>query len=342
MRLAKETPLRIAYLVPASGISGGQRVVFTQARELARRGHVVTLVCPEPQPDWFPLGSARWEQSSFDSSPALAQAQIRIATFWTTVASAVDRSAGPVFHLCQGYEASFSFYAGDRERIRAAYAMPTRKLVVAPHLVEQLEREGYSPVTLIGQVFDPTEFPAFPGRRFDNDPPEVLLVGTFEADVKGVKEALEAIFMLRERGARLRLRRVSTSPPALEEPAPGPDDRHDVCLSPAAMAGAYQAADILIGPSHPEEGFGLPALEALSSGLPCLLSDTPGHRFIARNAAAYFPMGDAKALADALAGLLEDPSAREALSRQGPLEAPRFSTRAVVDRLLLEFRRARA
>jgi glycosyltransferase involved in cell wall biosynthesis len=307
---------------------------------LARRGHSVTVVCPDPPPDWFDLGSARWEQSPFASSIALTRAEIRVATFWTTVEPAIAGAVGPVFHLCQGYEASFSFYAKDRDRIHAAYALPTRKLVVAPHLLEQLTRDGHSPLSLIGQVFEPAEFPPSPGRRFDKDVPEVLVVGPLEADVKGIRETLEAVLAVRKRGGRFGLRRISTTPPSDEERALGIASRHDLSLSPVEMARAYQAADLLIGPSHPQEGFGLPVLEALSSGLPCLLSDTPGHRFIAGEAAAYFAVGDARALAEALAGLLGNPSNRQELSRRGPFEARRFSTGAVVDRLLLEFRKS--
>jgi glycosyltransferase involved in cell wall biosynthesis len=170
--------------------------------------------------------------------------------------------------------------------------------------------------------------------------PAILLVGTFEADVKGIRESLEALAMARARGLKFRLRRISTTPPAEEERALRLAEEHRVGLLPREMSAAYRSSDLLIGPCHPEEGFGLPVLEALSSGLPVLLSDTPGHRHIAREAAAYFPCGDAPALARALESLLADPARRRRLSALGPAEAGRFQTAAVVDRLLEEFERA--
>lgn len=332
----------VAYLVPESGISGGQRVIFQQAEGLARRGVAVTLVCPSPPPDWFPLAAAAWEQSEFAASAALARAEVRVATFWTTVAPAVLGARGPVFHLCQGYEGDLSFYAALREPIRGAYARPTRKLAVAPHVAERLEQEGYGPVGMIGQAFDAEEFPPLATRRFDPPAPSILLVGTFEADVKGIRESLAALAAARAQGVSFRLRRVSTTPPAPEEEALGLADEHRVGLLPREMSAAYRSSDLLIGPCHPEEGFGLPVLEALSSGLPVLLSDTPGHRHIAREAAAYFPCGDAVALSAAVASLLADPIRRERLSALGPAEAARFRTADVVDRLLEEFARAGA
>ncbi|HEY7114302.1 MAG TPA: glycosyltransferase family 4 protein [Thermoanaerobaculia bacterium] len=332
--------MRVAYLAPESGIAGGQRVIFQQAEGLARRGLSVAIVAPAPAPDWFPLRRARWEHADFARSRELPAADVRVATFWTTVAPALRGARGPVFHLCQGYEADHSFNAAQHDAIRAAYAQPTRKLAITPFLAERLDREGFGPAAFIGQAFDAEEFPPPPARRFDAAAPVVLVVGPFEADVKGVREALEALADLRARGVPFRLRRVSATPPPEEETAFGLSERYDVRLPPREMAAAYREADLLIGPCHPEEGFGLPVLEALSSGLPVLLSDTPVHRLVARAAASYFPTGDARALAAALEALLPDPARRRALSEAAPAEARRFRTEDVVERLLEEFGRS--
>jgi len=329
--------VKVAYLAPESAIAGGQRVIFQQAEGLAKTGETVSVVSPSPRPDWFRLEAAGWEESEFDRSRVLAEADVRVATFWTTVAPAVAGARVPVYHLCQGYEADLSFYAALSDEIRAAYRAPTRKLAVAPHVAERLVEEGYGPVVLVGQTFDAREFPPARDRRFDAATPTILLVGTYEADVKGIRETLEALSALRSTGARFRLRRISTTAPAAEEIALGLADSHDRNLKPADMAAAYRSADLLIGPCHPEEGFGLPVLEALSTGLPVLLSDTPGHRDIAREAAEYFACGDAASLASALARLLPDASRRRELSGHGPLEASRFRTANVVDRLVEEF-----
>jgi glycosyltransferase involved in cell wall biosynthesis len=332
--------VKIAYLVPESGISGGQRVIFQQAEELAARALDVTLVSPSPLPIWFPLRRACWQEAEFSDSPALRDADVRVATFWTTVAAAVCGARGPVFHLCQGYEADFSFYARERDAIRAAYAQPTRKLAVAPHVAERLRREGHAGVAMIGQAFDPKVFPPAPDRRFDAASPTILLVGSYQADVKGIPEALEALAEARREGISFELWRISATPLEKREQVLGLASRHDVGLLPGEMSAAYRSADLFLGPNHAEEGFGLPALEALSSGLPALLSDTPGHRHIARDAADYFTVGDASALLSGLRAVLADPERRRRLSRAGPEEVVRFRTADVADRLVAEFRAA--
>ncbi len=106
------------------------------------------------------------------------------------------------------------------------------------------------------------------------------------------------------------------------------------------MPFAYRAADLFLGPARPEEGFGLPVLEALASGLPCLLSDTPGHREIAGEAAEYFPDGDPEGLADALSRL-SLPAARARATTEGPRAAARFDAADVAANLEAAFERAR-
>ena len=323
-------PLRIAYLLESTALSGGAKVVGLQAEALARRGHRVAVVSPQPASRWFAPGPAHVELSAFRDSRELPQADVRVATFWTTVAPALEGSRGPVFHLCQGYEADFTFYADSRAAIEEAYARPTRKLTISETLAGSLSRKGYAPVTNVGQAFDGRSF--FPGPDRNGVTPYVLLVGPYEADVKGISIALTGLALWRSRGGVFRLRRVSTHPPGEAERASGLVDEYHHTLSPDRMPYAYRASDVFLGPSRPQEGFGLPVLEALASGLPCLLSDTPGHREIAGEAAWYFIDGDPESLAAALPGVLTR-SARARAREEGPKAASRYDAASVAEKL---------
>ena len=334
--------LRIAYLLESTEVSGGVKVVLQQAEALARRGHRAAVVSPGMQPGWFAMSRARFERSSFRESRELAEADIRVATFWTTVAPAIDGARGPVFHLCQGYEGAFSFYAHRREEIEAAYGASTRKLAVSKALASKLEDLGFGPVVNVGQTFDGRDFfPAPESRAVSGRVPSVLLVGPYEADVKGIGIGLEGLRIWRERGGVFRLRRVSTHPLSTEEKAAALGGEYHHGLSPQRMPFAYRACDIFLGPNRPEEGFGLPVLEALACGLPCLLSDTPGHREIAGEAAWYFPDGDPEGLAAALPGVVTG-EARARARVEGPRAASRFDAARVAANLESAFERALA
>jgi glycosyltransferase involved in cell wall biosynthesis len=183
----------------------------------------------------------------------------------------------------------------------------------------------------VGQAFDGAPFRPGPARAAA-DPPAILLVGAFEADVKGIGVALEGLSIFQRRGGGFSLRRVSTFAPTEAEMAFGLADEYHHVLPPDRMPFAYRASDLFLGPSRPEEGFGLPVLEALSCGVACLLSDTPGHREIAGDAALYFADGDPESLAAKLPEALEEP-ARERARVEGPRAAARFDVAGVAERL---------
>lgn len=330
--------MRIAYLLESGELFGGNKVILMQAEALAKRGHHVTVVSPEAAPDWFPLMRAHFERSSFRDSPALAASEVRVATFFRTVPSALAGARGPVFHLCQGYEGEITFYREIWSEIADVYRLPTRKLAVSGVLADRLTRAGFGPVVDVGQAFDATAF--FPGPpRPAADPPVVLVVGPLEIDFKGVDVALRGLQAFRRDGGRFRLRRVSYFPPGEAERSYGLADEYHHRLAPERMPFAYRASDVYVGASRLEEGFGLPSLEALACGIPALLSDVPGQREIGGDAARYFRDGDSTSLAAALPDLLSA-EAREHARTAGPAAAARFDTARVAERLEAAFRDA--
>ncbi len=101
------------------------------------------------------------------------------------------------------------------------------------------------------------------------------------------------------------------------------------------MAGWYAAADVLAFPSV-KEGFGLAALEAMSAGLPVVTTDLEAFRewLVADREALVVPVGDAEALATALARVLDDAALRESLVTNGRRLAERYSWDASAQRHL--------
>ncbi len=77
-----------------------------------------------------------------------------------------------------------------------------------------------------------------------------------------------------------------------------------------AIPAVYQAADIFVAPSNWDEPFGLTVAEAMSSGLPCIVSKRGGIPEAAAEAALYFTPPNPGQIADHLQSLLTNPQAR--------------------------------
>ncbi len=106
-------------------------------------------------------------------------------------------------------------------------------------------------------------------------------------------------------------------------------------LDDHALRDAYRQADVLVLPSR-HEGFGFPVVEAMACGTPVVCSDIPVLREIAGDAAAFAPLDQPAALAQAILSALTDGPRRAAMIAKGLAQAARFTwERAAHDTLAL-------
>jgi glycosyltransferase involved in cell wall biosynthesis len=103
----------------------------------------------------------------------------------------------------------------------------------------------------------------------------------------------------------------------------------------------YAEADVFVFPSL-VESFGHPLVEAMAAGLPIVASDVRIHREICGDAATYFPLFSAEALAATLHRLMERAPEREELAVRGRARVSQFLWEDHVARLLDVLRRAAA
>jgi glycosyltransferase involved in cell wall biosynthesis len=73
------------------------------------------------------------------------------------------------------------------------------------------------------------------------------------------------------------------------------------------------------------EGFGIPALEALSAGVPSAVTARSALPEVVGDAALLFDPTDVDAMADSIEGLLEDRTLAARLREAGPKQAAKFS-----------------
>jgi glycosyltransferase involved in cell wall biosynthesis len=95
-------------------------------------------------------------------------------------------------------------------------------------------------------------------------------------------------------------------------------------VTDAELLRLYRTCAVFALPSL-YEGFGLPLLEAMACGAPCIASDDPALVEVSGGAALHFPRGDATALNALLKRVLSEPGLRAELSARSLVRARDFS-----------------
>lgn len=305
--------MKIAYLLADTELAGGIRVAVAHGDALTDRGHDVLLVTRGGPLTWR-QSRAKWLYvPSFDDFDATGFDFV-VGTFWLTLEQTLQIAGDRAVHFCQGYEGSFTAYRDLKPQIDAAYRLPLPKITVSPHLVP-ICRQFYDDASYVGQIVD-AEF--YQPHRPRGGVPRVLLVGPAQADFKGIDVGYGAVRRARELGAQFDLIRVSQWPAIEDEPVELASEFH-VAIPSDAMAALIASCDVFLGPSRSAEGFGLPAAEAMASGVPAVLSQIPS--FLSwddrHDYALFGPENDGRAMGDQLARLLSDAALRASLASRG-------------------------
>jgi glycosyltransferase involved in cell wall biosynthesis len=98
------------------------------------------------------------------------------------------------------------------------------------------------------------------------------------------------------------------------------------------LAGLYTNATLFVLPSQ-EEGFGLPALEAMASGTPVVVSDGGALPEVVGEAGMIFCLSDPDGLTDALKEYLSNARLRSILKEKGLARAAEFSWQTTAERI---------
>lgn len=310
------------------------RQVDLLARELAGRGEEVTVfVVDGPEADRpylverVPVGPGRWRRvfgvgwrfahvdvSGFDVVHAhgddwLLGRRPRVRTFYGSALMEARTATSNSRRLAQ-----LCYYAMEWPGSRNGYSVA---------ISERTRR--YLPLVrrCIPCGFDPTTF--FPGGARTEEPSILFVSGTLQGRKRGPL-LLEAFAQVRRAIPDARLTIVSHD----QVTAPGVACRADVS---AAELGALYRSHWLLCSTSSYEGFGVPYVEALASGLPVVTTENHGAREVLRHGAlgVVCPPED---LPGQMVSVLRDGERRQRLASAGVVAAQRYSIRRVADEYL--------
>ena len=242
----------------------------------------------------------------------------------------------------------YSFIPGQIEVARQMPSIITVSTSSKRDITEQMgvpaERMSVVPVGV-----DHTRFRPLPGVQ--RVPGRLFTTASADVPLKGLVPLLEALAKVRTESPHAHLVVVgkpsdgSAVPGTIERLGIGDAVRFEHGVSDERMVELYAEAEVAVVPSL-YEGFSLPAVEAMSSGVP-LVATTGGALpevvGIGGDTARLVPPGDPGALALAIVALLDDPEERARLGAAGQARVlDRFTWRACAEATVAVYRAAGA
>lgn len=204
-------------------------------------------------------------------------------------------------------------------------------IAVSRHTGDDATRiAGVDPATIT--VIPEAPAPVFTSREgavervrteFGVEAPFLFYAGALDArkDPAGLLQAWEAV---RRQGFDVPL--VLAGDPGPQAPREMPGATRVGQVDVESLADLYSAAACLLYPSR-YEGFGLPPLEAMACGCPVVTYRNSSLPEVLGEAAAFVDDGDAEALGQAAADILQDPARAGRLRRAGLARAHLYSWR---------------
>jgi len=289
--------MKINFLLTNASMSGGTRVIVTQARQLMARGHEVRAFSTPPRPPGFrktvkslwrgrgwpkiwKLGASFFDGSGVPhtviekfrpiSNSDLPDADVVVATWWETAPWVwrLTPSKGAKAFFIQHYET----WSGYPKQVDAAWRLPLRKIVISGWLKELAgEKFGDRDVSLVPNSVDMNLFNAPPRARQERPTVGLLYNAVW---FKGCEVALQAIEIARRQIPDLQL--VVFGQENVRRWMPLPQGAQYLINPPQeTIRDIYARCDVWLCGSR-SEGFHLPPLEAMACRCPVVSTRVGG------------------------------------------------------------------
>jgi glycosyltransferase involved in cell wall biosynthesis len=317
--------MKIAYLIPECGITGGVAVACQHTNRLLARGHDVYLVTQtsEANINWFPQQKVK--VLTIDDYPE--NVDILVATGWSTSFIAVELPAKRKFYFVQSDETRFHESNSVWQKLTAlSYLLNFHYFTEAQWIQGWLKKNFDHDSTLIPNGLDQNIF--FPDEPLapKGDKPRILLEGAIDLPYKGMQDAFEAV-----EGLDAEIWCVSS----LGKPKPEWHcDRFFSRVSMEKMRRIYSSCDILLKMSRVEGFFG-PPLEMMACGGAVVVGKVTGYDEYIKDEynALVVEQGDVDGARKAIQRLISDNDLKSALIANGKKTVEEWNWDSSIDKL---------
>lgn len=317
--------MKIAYLIPGTGISGGIAVICQHVNRLSAMGHDVCMVIQSGQLeiDWFPNQKVR--VIPIEEYPQ--DTDILVATGWTTSFVAAKLPARQKFYFVQSDETRFHPPEDPYRYLTALSYLFDFNYFTEAHWIREWLMDNFGhiaeviPNGLDETIWHPAQPLAPKGNRL-----RVLLEGAIDLPYKGMEDAFNVI-----KDLDVEVWCVSSYG------TPKPEwkcDRFFTEYPMSEMHRIYSSCDILLKMSRVEGFFG-PPMEMMACGGAVVVGKVTGYDeyIVDEYNALVVNTGDIPAAGSAILRLINDPELRKTLIENGKKTAAEWKWESSIDRL---------
>jgi len=302
------------------------------AREFVKLGHEVRAITQTPGGNDFDFPVIRRPDvreliRQVAWCDVFLQNNISLRTVWPLVL--IRR---PLFVVHQTWIRNARGEVDWQQRLKRFVLRFAKSIAISQAIADELPTSS----VVIGNPYDDEVFRDFQSGNRSKD---LIYVGRLVSD-KGVDLLIEALSILAKEGMQTQLTITGDGPDRAKL------EKQVVDLGLAGsvefvgsrtgqeLAEILNRHRILVAPSRWPEPFGIVALEAIACGCVVIGSDQGGLPEAIGPCGVTFPNNDARALANALSQLINDPTRREELRQNAGLHLARFTKGRVAEAYL--------
>ena len=333
--------MKITFILPGGGRSGGVKCTVKAANGLLQKGHKVRLLVNKggrtPRErlrnlwlrtrytcsnDWLHLFEGSVERFSDIRKCTFENKEVVVASGWWAAKEARRLSQNGIIKVHH-----VRSMLKDADQMRAAWGENVPKIVVATYLQDVIKRScGQKVCAIIPDGMDAAEFyPSVPesqrngvgtifGKSYHKDPETVL--GVLEALKRSCPEIPQRVFSAH--------RKPKNIPREIYHRLPSPEKVREIySRSLVWFLGSYS------------EGFGLPVLEAMACGCAVVSTSCGGPQDIIKNGENGFlvNVGDVEQIVNRIKMLLDDEELRLRCVKNSKETLRKFSWESSIDKL---------
>lgn len=350
--------MKINFVIPFSNLTGGIKVIFEYCNRLKEFGHEINIYVPMKaykfnnsgisgffktlrssigntfirgkKVKWFNL-NCKIKLVPHITDRYIEDADICVATAWPTAydVEKLCESKGKKVYFIQGYE----IWSGNKEEVETSYKLRLNQIVITKSLKNIMNNKFKKNATIIYNGIDKNDM------YFDNKiscKDIVISIMYHELEIKGFKDGVSAIELVREKYPQIRVKAFGTK---RGEDIP---DYIEFYENPTReeLKQIYIDSDIYVFPSR-SEGWGLTVIEAMACKCAVAGTNTGAISEIAtdyKDCLISEPM-DIKALSQNIIKLIENDSLRNDISKNAFDLASRFEWNKSVKKMEEFFRK---